>query len=75
MPEYLSCSKISHQESEKLKTALTDFKQLVENKATLSEDDQDKLLALDTKFRRLGPLFAPEVFNQYLTLRQELNKC
>ena len=66
---------ISHQESEKLKTALTDFKQLVENKTTLSEDDQDKLLALDTKFRRLGPLFAPEVFNQYLTLRQELNKC
>lgn len=65
---------ISHQESEKLKTALADFKQLVENKITLSEGDQDKLLELDATFRRLGPLFAPEVFNQYLTLRQELNK-
>ena len=66
--------KISHQESQKLKTALTDFKQLVENKANLSEMEQDKLLELDATFRRLGPLFAPEVFNKYLSLRQELNK-
>ncbi len=65
---------ISHKESEKLKTALTDFKQLIENKTTISEEEQDKLLELDAKFRRLGPLFAPEVFNQYLNLRNELNK-
>lgn len=65
---------ISRDEAIKLKTALSEFEKLIKRKNELSEDEQDTLLEIDTKFRRLGPLFAPEEFNKYLDLRKGLSK-
>ena len=65
---------ISSDEAIKLKTALSEFEKLIKRKNELSEDEQDTLLEIDTKFRRLGPLFAPEEFNKYLDLRKGLSK-
>lgn len=66
---------VEQQNVNKLYEELQEFKQLVEIRDTLDKDQKFRLFDLDSKFRRLGPLFTPEVFNEYLVASKRLVEC